>query len=230
LDRKRQWKQQKEKSGTKKANAANDQCSSAYRGSYEGSVCLSMQSIEEFQQWLSRRKITWRKERLRKRIELQLEHSEKLTTEEACITAVEIKLLEKLEETKRTRDAVWSPVQTSKNQILVQKTKKPAQYKRKSAQPFDFRKIGVRQSASGKWAVEISHKNKLRHIGTFNTLDSAELANRIARNMLNADAEEETEPLCAEHVETRVKSARGAARKAAFQLEDRLGIQPLQRP
>ena len=109
----------------------------------------------------------WRKERLRKRrriqltpiagkeglIDLTFEHSEKLTTEEARITALKIEHLERLttkerdEKIKRTCDAASSPAQTSKNQILSQQ---------KPAQSFDFRKIGVRQSRSGRWVSFLS--------------------------------------------------------------------------
>merc|ERR1712032_1256501 len=76
-------------------------------------------------------------------------------------------------------------------QKTVKKTQKPLQPR---APSFSFRSTGVRQSASGKWEVQICHKGKFRHAGTFKTHDSAALANRIMREALLTNAAKDTEP------------------------------------
>jgi len=107
---------------------------------------------------------------------------------------------------KLARDAALDVVHKSKKQQLKQK-----------AQPLNFRTVGVRQTPSGKWAVEISHKSKLRHIGTFKHQEQAALANKIAREALKT--EKGSKPLSAEEVDDKVIVARDAALDAVSRLE-----------
>jgi len=115
---------------------------------------------------------------------------------------------------KKARDAVLDAVHKSKKQQVQKQKAQQTQQLRQKPQPIqaiNFRTCGVRQTRSGKWAVEISHKSKLRHIGTFLKQDQAALANKISREML---AENDSESLSAEEVNENVRLARDAALKA----------------
>ncbi|KAL3811831.1 hypothetical protein ACHAXA_004258 [Cyclostephanos tholiformis] len=72
---------------------------------------------------------------------------------------------------------------------------------------FDYRTVGVRQTASMKWAVEISFKSKLRYMGTFDSQEQAALANEIGRKYLFTNAE-------IDDIDKKVKLAREAAQNA----------------
>ena len=70
-------------------------------------------------------------------------------------------------------------------------------------------------------AVEISHKSKLRHIGTFLNQDQAALANKIVRDLLKPDGSKTDscpEDSAAE-AEEKVSLAREAALEAVSRLE-----------
>lgn len=82
--------------------------------------------------------------------------------------------------------------------------------------PFDFRAVGVRQTASGKWEVGFRYCGTRRNIGTFDTQDLAALANRVGRQLLTA---EKGVTLTAAEIEENVMLARAASVKAVSKLQ-----------
>ena len=73
--------------------------------------------------------------------------------------------------------------------------------------------VGVRQVPSGKWEVRIASYHKTRcYIGMFETIDKAELANKVARTVLMATKDAE---LTAEEINENIMTARSAAKEAA---------------
>ena len=70
--------------------------------------------------------------------------------------------------------------------------------------------MGVRHMPSGNYEVGIVYQGKRRSIGTFNTLDDAVLANKIARGMLKAESGQ----LSAEQAARNVQSAKDAIKAA----------------
>ena len=66
--------------------------------------------------------------------------------------------------------------------------------------------MGVRHMPSGNYEVGIVYQGMRRSIGTFNTLDDAVLANKIARGILKAESGQ----LSAEHAARNVQAAKDA--------------------
>jgi len=129
---------------------------------------------------------------------------QKLITEKCSKLTVE----EINENVKLARDAALNAVYKSRKKV-------------KQKVHLDYRTVGVRQTPSGKWAVEISHKSKLRHIGTFQNQDQAAMANKIARESLKTEASnaEMGPEESSEETEEKVKLARDAALEAVSKLE-----------
>lgn len=81
---------------------------------------------------------------------------------------------------------------------------------------IDFGTAGVRKVNSGKWAVEISFRSKLRYIGAFKTQAHAALANKVARKYLKQVCTE----LTAEENDEKAKLARDFACKAVAECDE----------
>ncbi|KAL7554134.1 hypothetical protein ACHAWF_017541 [Thalassiosira exigua] len=158
----------------------------------KSSLCSPALSIEEIQQWISVRKVYWKEERKRKIRKAQL--SEVCNNPDFQATRTKIR---KTHQTSQVRNS--------------QPDKHPTQ-----SVNVDYRSVGVRQTSSGKWAVEISYKGKLRYIGTFITQDEAALANQVARENLKTD---ESLVLTPEEDNAKVKLARVATMNAISKLK-----------
>lgn len=87
-------------------------------------------------------------------------------------------------------------------------TQEEVQSKTKSSESIDYRKVGVRQCASGKWEVRVSGAGRKRNLGTFDTQLQAAIVNEVGRKMLKSECTAET---TAEEFDNYVRQARRAA-------------------
>lgn len=81
---------------------------------------------------------------------------------------------------------------------------------------FDFRTVGVRQTASGKWEVGFRYHGSRRSFGTYVSQDLAASANKVARQLLTVEVGVK---LTAEEIDENVKLARAASVEAVSKIQ-----------
>lgn len=111
---------------------------------------------------------------------------------------------------------MWQELRKRKRRKIRHSVHKKGADQPKQSSSIDFRTVGVRQTTSGSWSVEILFKKKLRYIGTFKTQDLAALANQVSREHFDRWRDEE---LSSTDLSEKVKLARDNALDAVSRID-----------
>eukprot|EP00571_Detonula_confervacea_P016952 CAMPEP_0172302726 /NCGR_PEP_ID=MMETSP1058-20130122/4390_1 /TAXON_ID=83371 /ORGANISM="Detonula confervacea, Strain CCMP 353" /LENGTH=1412 /DNA_ID=CAMNT_0013013315 /DNA_START=162 /DNA_END=4399 /DNA_ORIENTATION=- len=226
-DRKIKWREQRQQQRKRKRDDMEDcqpnnkhlRVEHVY---LDGPMLLSsrLQSEKVFESWLADRKNRWRQQQQKKKWEVN-----------AIMEADRTSLSTHMESAKKfhhwlsVRKVIWrdqrqrSKQRKTKQTPVIENTVQIIDEQQQSDQKvvLDFSTVGVRQTSSGKWAVEISFRSKLRYMGTFKSQNHAALANEITRESFKMWKDIELDD---EEIQEKVKLAREAALVAVSKLQE----------